>query len=349
MEKKFKMTTISSEFASRLSATINTWIEPFATFINDNKDELTNLSFEEIKEKLQGVLDLPKTSGLNNISNMAPSLPNLTKEPKKRSSTAKKEEASLWLSLEEYKTKDEEGESLCAYYSKRLTDHRKEKVCCAPVSETENPDHKEWRCLDHKGKPSNINTALNPKGSSKGIDKSQLLPGTNLPTGIPFGMPPLNGIGPIGAGIIPPLPPLPQKMNTPVKLSPPTPPKQVPMIPNLPPSVKEEVVKPPTPVIVKKQANINWVSNSNNTHLFSKDEELKHMLFELVKESGSVVIIGKFDYETSDTLPNNYINDLSPLNQDEQKMITEVFSLTYKEYKKANIPGLPNLPPLPTF
>lgn len=348
MEKKLKMTTLNAEFASRVSATINTWIEPFAEYVFNNKEELNNLTKDEIKEKLNSVLDLPKTNVNNGLSNMAPSLSNVSKEPKKRATAVKTEEACVWSNIEEYKKKDEEGEFLCAYYSKKLTDHRKEKVCCAPAIDTTDPDHKTWRCSTHKGKTSNIATALNPKGSSQGIDKTQQLPGLNLPSNIPFGMPPLPGMGPIGG--IPPMPlmpPMPPKLNTtPLKLKVSTPPKQPePVLPPLP--VSEEKVVAPVPVVVKKQANINWVSNSNNTHLFSKDEELKYMLFEFLKDTNTVVIIGKLSYETSETLQSNYLNDVSPLSNAEKSMIADVFSLTYKEYVKPSIPVIPGLPPLP--
>jgi hypothetical protein len=108
---------------------------------------------------------------------------------------------------------------------------------------------------------------------------------------------------------------------------------KIPELPPLPTKKKESPVEA-TPVIVKKQATINWVSNSNNTHLFSKDEELKYMLFELLKDTHTVVVIGKLPFQTSQDMTNNYLKLLSPLSENEQKMISEIFSISYKDYTK---------------
>jgi hypothetical protein len=368
MEKKIRMTTMSQDFADKLATTINMWISSFSKYIVENYDELKDVNEEDMTERLRKVLDLPKpTSGTGGLMGIAPNLTTVS-TPKdgavKRTRATKKptEDLSLWITIDEYSAKTKEGEKLCAYYSNRLTDEKKkQKVCCAPVSDTSNADHLEWRCDAHKGSTSNIKKVINVKGPLQGIDKTQAIPGVTIPAiGVP---PPLPvGLGTImgGTAPIPPLPPMPNMLPKP-SLTPPRIPNLpgMPPLPSLPPKIEApkipSPVKVPSPVPeppkVVKQPSLARVAGMSEKHLIAQDEELKGMLLELDTSSGSAVIftIGKFNGETPNPAPSNYLDLIVPLDQTE-KSNASMYSIGYRQYvKPMSIPVIPGLPTIPTL
>lgn len=379
MEKKIRMTTMNQDFADRLATTINVWISPFAKYFVENYEELKDVSQDDMIERLRKVLDLPKPAGsTGGLMGMAPNLTAATptKEGAKRTRAPKKpvEDLGLWISVEDYSAKTKDGEKLCAYYSNRVADEKKkQKVCCAPVSDTSNADYLEWRCDAHKGSSSNIKKVIDKKGPLQGIDKTQIIPGTTVPmVGMP---PPLPvGLGTImgGTAPIPPLPPMPGALPKP-NLTPPripglppmpgipglTAPPPLPALPSLPP--KPEIAAPKIPSPVKgpeaapeppkptKQPSLARVSGMSDKHLIAQDVDLKGMLLELDTSSGAAVIfsIGKFNGETPNPVPSNYLDMIVPLTQDDQNVVA-TYSMGYRPYvKPAAVPGLPMIPTLP--
>ena len=380
MEKKIRMATMSQDFADKLATTINVWVSAFAKYFVENYEELKDVSQDDMVENLRKVLDLPKPTTASGVMGLAPNLSNATastpKEGAKRTRTAKKpaEDLGLWITVEEYSAKTKDGEKLCAYYPNRGTDEKKKhKVCCAPVSDTANADYLEWRCDVHKGNSGNIKKVINVKGPLQGIDKTQVIPGMTVPGA---GMPPL----PVGLGAIngsmptPPLPPMPgalPKPNlTPPRIPglPPMPvalPMKAPEMPKIPspakmPELPPPVAKPPTPKVevppvVVKQPSLARVAGMKDIHLIANDSELKNMLLEIDTSSGAAVIfaIGKFNGETPNPAPGNYLDMIVPLTQEEQSTAA-MFSMGYRAYVKPvaipslpSIPGLPSIPPLP--
>ncbi len=375
MEKKIRMTTMSQDFADKLATTINVWIGAFSKYFVENYEELKDVSQEDMTERLRKVLDLPKPTTASGVMGLAPNLSNATastpKEGTKRTRAAKKpvEDLGLWISVEEYTGKTKDGEKLCAYYSNRVADEKKkQKVCCAPVSDTTNADYLEWRCDAHKGSASNIKKVIGTKSSMQGIDKSQVIPGMTVPG---VGMPPLPvGLGSImgGSAPMPPLPPMPSSLPKP-NLTPPRIPGLPPMpslpvkpatpqkipglssMPELPPAISKAPSPKPEPKIMKR-ANLARVVGMNEKHLIAQDTELNGMLLEIDMTSGAAVVfvIGKFNGgETPNPTPSNYLDMIVPLTQQEQETAA-TFSMGYRPYvKPVAIPALPTIPGLPSM
>jgi len=355
MERKIKMATMNAEFANALATSVNTWITPFAKYVVENYNDLSNVSVDDMIERFRSVLELPKPTGPVGVMGIAPSLNNASpKDSSKRTRAAPKKEAeeSIWCTVEEYTAKLKDDCKICAYYSTRLKDERNEKVCGAPVSDTSNSDPMEWRCSTHKGKASNLKKISNVKSSTQGIDKSHVVPGMNVPN-LPMGAPPL----PIGLGSLtgnqptPPLPPLPTMMPRPTNMTPPKIPGNV----VIPPTPSPPKNKPKTPVpeapIVKENPNLARMPGLANQHLIATNDALKNILLEIGSNNGTAVLyaIGKFSIDMNGLAPGNYLDMLTTLSTEEQAAVAR-FSIEYKQYVKPApmaIPSIPGLPPLP--
>lgn len=339
MERKIKMNTIQGEFANLLTVVINACVSPFSKYVVDNYESISGMSQEELSEEFKNLLELPKTTNPVNMMGLAPNLnATINKEAAKRTRTVKKEvDESVWCTIDEYNAKVKEDCKICAYYSTRLKDERNEKVCGAPATDMSNSDHLEWRCAQHKGKASNIKKVFNTKSNIQGIDKSHVIPGFNIPGGMPPPMP--IGLGPINGPIpTPPLPPMPSLI-----------PKKELTPPRMPPSPVKIPSPPKQEEKPKEQVELARLSGLSDNHLIAKNASLKSFVFELDMSNPQAPVInciGKFGTEVEGSAPANYKDAIIALSDEEQGTIVR-FGIGYKFITTPVLNKLPGLPPLP--
>jgi hypothetical protein len=349
MDKKIKMTTVEGYAAEVVTCFINKALGPIAKYVVENYSNIGESTEDELISEFRKLVDVkPPTVGAPGIMGMAPDI-NKSKEGVKRTRTTK-EEKSVWSTVEEFLAKTKDGEKLCSYYSTRASGDNKNKVCCNPVINPTCEKYNDWRCQTHKDKKSTIDKMIN-KDSGLNIDKSSIVPSLNAPNvTLPPMLPPM--MGPVSSAVPPPLPPSIPGMMAPKPSTPKVPvapvissPVRVPKIAT-PPKEPEPVVETP------EQLDLARVAGLDNKHLMAKNASLSGMVFEYDTTSSTpgIYLIGKLNITYADAAPADYMDKLTPLSADEQKILSKFPQLTgYKPVapKIAPLPTLPGLPPLP--
>ncbi len=262
--------SFEKNFTEAIANLYRSFITPVAEFVIEKYkiDVSLNTLVNEIKEAINlPELSPSKTSVSAGINSFAPSLNMTSPLPaavkntaaastpsKKTRGTTVNKPVQIWLPLEEFKEQQSKDAKICAYMSNRIKDEEKRgKVCAAVVEDTSDSNPLKWRCVNCKGKASDIekefekeNKTSKKSSSITGVippipdTKSFTLPsGTMMPPGINFNM------------NVPPLPSIEIKPSTPKALvsAPklPSPKKETPK--EIPSEVSKEPLVPELPSI----------------------------------------------------------------------------------------------------
>ena len=281
--------SFEKNFTEVIANLYRSFITPVAEFVIDKYkiDVSLNTLVDELKEaiNLPELISPSKGSVSAGINSFAPSLNMTSPLPvvkntaaastpsKKTRGTAVNKPVQIWIQLEEFKDQRSKDAKICAYMSNRIKDEDKRgKVCAAVVDDTSDYNPLKWRCVNCKGKASDIEKEFEKenKTSKKSSSITGVIPpipdakaftlpsGTVMPPGINFNMnvPPLPSIEikPSSPKSLVPAPklPSPSKKDSSPKVIPSLPESGIPSIPGLPtipelPKLPEVVA--PEPVI----------------------------------------------------------------------------------------------------
>lgn len=339
------MSSINAEVTSVVLNVLNACVSPFAKYVKENYESIENISEEELRDEFRKLLDLTKsTTPTGGVSGLAPNLNGMAspKEASKRiRATKEKVDESKWYTVEEFKTKSDAGEKICAYCSNRVKPENKDKVCGGPAINGEETDCTKWRCESHKDKKT---TEINKKmgKSQHGIDNSKNVPGMTIPSGIPPMISNLHGVNPI-----PPMPPLPSALMQSIgKKS--SPPKLPPMPEVSKPLVVEEEPKKEIPVVTPPETiKLGSVPGLNSNQYICINDSIKNCLVSINQASGVYNTLGKLS-TLSNPMPSDYMDTLIELSADEQSN-AERLGAKYTPPVKPTVIQAINLPSLPSI
>lgn len=358
----------------------------FAKYVSENKEKITDMNEDDMITAMMGVIDAPRVpQPMIGMSGLAPSLnsvqPVAAKTTKTRAPKATKETPQqLWLELDDYKKRSEEGQKLCAYMPERsVQENRRNRVCGAKCEDTtiENvSDALLWRCVSCKDKTGVIQKKLEgnkkpspkvavagtniagpmpvlpgmPKPISNGIFGNMAVPGAPMPA---LPMPVFGGLPPQ------PLPeqPIIPKTVTPKRL---TPKKALEMAPPSTPDSSDDeeakVVPAPTPEPVPEEIEVQpatweWIPVPGLSMYYTSNQPgFKKVLFKFDQANSKMYSVGRINADIS----ADALKHLVQLNEKEQSFVKEK-NLTYSYEGPAipslaipGIPGLPGLPGLPS-
>jgi hypothetical protein len=364
----------------------------FAKYVSENKEKITDMTEDDMITVMMGVIDAPRVpQPMIGMSGLAPSLnavqPVATKTTKTRAPKATKDAPQLlWLELDDYKKRSEEGQKLCAYMPERsVQENRRNRVCGAKCEDATIEGVSNallWRCVSCKEKPGVIQKRLEgnkkpspkvavagtniagpmpvlpgmPKPISNGIFGNMAVPGAPMPA---LPMPIFSGLPP---QTLPEQPVIPKtvtpKRLTPKKVLEPAP---VPTTPDTSDDEEAKVVPAPAPAptpepapapeeVEPQPATWEWIPVPGLSMYYTSNQPgYKKVLFKFDQANTKMYSVGRINADIS----ADALKHLVQLNDKEQNFVKEK-NLTYSYEGPAvpaipalAIPGIPGLPGLP--
>jgi hypothetical protein len=358
-----------------------------AKYVYENKEKISDMNEEEITNAFMEVMDAPRVPMPSiGMSGLAPSLssvqPVAPKIVKSRSvKTAKEAPQQLWIEIDDFKHRSDEGQKICSYLCERSAqENKKNRVCGAKCEDADIGDITdvfEWRCVTCKGKSSNLKKKID--GNKKPSPKTAV-PGVNVVNPIPSlpskPQPMANGIGMFGNMSVPgmpslpmpsfgglpsvpaPTPSLPEQPVIPKSITPKRPsPKKLEPVPVLqtPDSSEDESPIPapastPEPIPVKEDAEpmptkLDWLPVSGlATYYTTNYPGFKKVLFKFDTVNSKMYSVGRINGDIDEDASKNLVQ----LNDKENKFVLETMKCTYTFEGPVNsIPSLPSIPSIP--
>lgn len=353
--------SVEFEFA----AALNSVFYACAKYVLDNKDKLSDTTEDELVSAFATATKTPRTPntvtppltgiipGFGTIQATAP------KTAVKRTKAVKDAPVQEWIEFDDYKTRKDEGQKICAYFSEKGT--QKNKVCaakCEDVDTTEKPDPLDWRCVTCKDKAGTIKKKF--EKAAKQTTPTRVVTGVNIPQ-VP--LPPRPSM--LG-GPLPSMPPIFGNLSVPtpsgmvipstpsVGLNPP-----VPMTPSLPipklsspkklPPVVPEPSEPEEESEVKEEeppAKIEWLAVAGLENYFTTNYPgFKKVLFKLDRANQRMYAVGRVNGEVD----TDAATKLVQLNDKETNFVANIMksSYTFEGSMMATLPSIPSIPGLP--
>lgn len=312
----------------------------FAKWVVDNKDSIAESTEDELLSEFMRLIDAPRVptptigmSGLAPVLNAAAGFGQINtaaKAPVKRTRTVKDAPEPLWITIEDYLTRKENGDKICTFVCEKSADENKKgRVCAATVEDTSDPDPFNWKCTGCKSKKTG--------DIKKKLDKTK-------PSLISKGIPGFN---------VPPVPQVPGMGPMPVLGSKPPSLPNFASLPSLPLSIPETkaVTLPKMPEAEEEPlpASIEWLPVTGlPTYYTTNMPGFKKVLFRM--KDGKMYSVGRINGDINESATSHLVQ----LNDKETNFVTGQMASTYSfegtlKMELPSLPGLPSIPGLPGF
>jgi hypothetical protein len=367
-------------------ATLNSLLQDIATsfakYVSDNKEKITNMSEDDMITAIMDCIEAPRVpQSMIGMSGLAPSLnsvqPVTAKTAKARSTkTTKDAPQQIWIEVDDYKKRSDEGQKLCAYMPERsVQENRRNRVCGAKCEDADTEgvnDAVDWRCISCKNKGGIIKKRL--EGNKKASPKVTVS-GTNIISPMPTlpGMPkPItNGTAIFGNMSVPsaPMPSLPMpnfgglpsiastpslpeqpvipKTITPKRLTPKKALEMAPVTPDSSDDEEEKVMSVPTPEPIETESEPmvwEWIPVPGLSMYYTSNQPgFKKVLFKFDQANSKMYAVGRINGDINDSALKNLVQ----LNDKEQTFVKNK-TLTYS-YEGPAVSALPAMAPLPSI